>query len=403
MNVALVHERLDILGGAEKVLLALHQLYPEAPLYTSFVDYSHLPDYFRRLDIRPSYMQRLPGFLKRRPHWLLPLDMFAFQDFDLSEYDMVLSSSYVAAKSVLTASETCHICYTHTPMRFAWDLYPNFMRDTANPLTRLGARVLLQYFRMWDVQTSNNVDYFIANSETVRRRIQKHYRRDATVIYPPVQTCRFSLSQAPSDYYLVVSRLVPYKRIDLAVEAFNRSGQELIIIGTGREQKRLEAMARPNIRFLGWQSDEAVARYLSQAKALIFPGEEDFGILPVEAQAAGVPVIAYARGGALETVRHGDTGFLFGEQTPESLLAAIRESGRCRFDREHIAANAARFDERVFAERMAETIRRCYTEFQAQHHTPPPPFLDLPARPQEGVAVAPHAVLRSGAEESPIG
>ena len=284
------------MGGAERVIQSLHALYPNAPIYTSFVEYDNLPPEFRKMDIRVSYMQNLPAFIKKYNDKLLPLYMLAFQDFDLSEFDVVISSSYVAAKSILTTSSTCHICYCHTPMRFAWDMYAGYMREDGKKIVKAGVRLLLQYFRLWDVQTSNNVDYFIANSELVRRRIRKHYRRDATVIYPPAETQRFQPSETPADYFLAVSRLVPYKRIDLAVAACNQLKLPLVVVGSGREEKRLRDMAGPTVQILGWQSDAEVARRLSEARGLIFPGEEDFGILPVEAQAAGTPVIAYGAG-----------------------------------------------------------------------------------------------------------
>lgn len=372
MKLAIVHERLDVVGGAEKVILALHRLFPNAPIYTSFVDYDRLTEPFRQMDIRTSYMQNLPSRLKRYSDKLLPFYMMAFQEFDLSDYDVVLSSSYVAAKSVLTPSDVCHICYCHTPMRFAWDLYPKYIQGAHNPLLRNGLRLLLQYFRLWDVQTAHNVDYFISNSETVRQRIRKHYRRESEIIYPPVETCRFRVSDTPGDYYLAVSRLVPYKRIDLAVEAFSQLGRRLVVIGEGREMKTLKAKAGPNVEFLGWQSDEVVARYLSEAKALIFPGEEDFGILPVEAQAAGTPVIAYGKGGALETVKAGRTGHFFPEQTSESLQQAVLQFEMRTFDRHTIAEHARQFDETLFLKRIKTTVQRCYDSFQSELAYPRP-------------------------------
>ena len=366
MKIAIVHERLDVMGGAERVIESLHKLYPNAPVYTSFVDYDKLSPAFRSMNIHTSYMQNLPAPVKKYSDKLLPLYMLAFQDFDFSEYDIVISSSYVAAKSILTPSNTCHICYCHTPMRFAWDLYADYMRGDGNRIVKAGVRLLLQYFRLWDVQTSNNVDYFIGNSDVVRRRIRKHYRRDARVIYPPVETSRFHPKETPGDFYLAVSRLVPYKRIDLAVEAFNQLGLPLVVIGSGREEKHLRAIARPNVKILGWQPDEEVARHLSEAKALIFPGEEDFGILPVEAQAAGTPVIAFGRGGALETVKNGETGCFFAEQTPESVADAVRQFERMTFNRHQIASHARQFDEVLFRKRLDDYVQQCYAEFQSE-------------------------------------
>ncbi|MBC7529600.1 MAG: glycosyltransferase [Chthonomonadaceae bacterium] len=365
MKIAIVHERLDVLGGAERVIQSLHALYPDAPIYTSFVDLDNLPSDFSRMDIRTSYMQKLPTAIKKQSDKLLPLYMLAFQDFDLSAYDVVLSSSYVAAKSILTPSSTCHICYCHTPMRFAWDLYPQFMQGGSNRIVKMGIRLLLQYFRLWDVQTSNNVDQFVANSQVVRQRIRKHYRREAEVIPPPVETYRFTPAPQPRNYYVAVSRLVPYKRVDLAVEAFNKLGLELIVIGSGREEKKLRAMAGPTVRILGWQPDEEVARYLSEAKGLIFPGEEDFGILPVEAQAAGCPVIAYGKGGALETILANRTGVFFAEQTADSIVEAVGRFEKLSLNRDDIAAHAREFDEAVFRQRIDDFLQRSYREFMS--------------------------------------
>jgi glycosyltransferase involved in cell wall biosynthesis len=400
MRIAIVHERLDVVGGAEKVILALHRIFPDAPVYTSFVERAKLCGAFDQVNLRSSSMQRLPGSVKRLNDKLLPLYMLAFQEFDLSGYDVVISSSYAAAKSVLTPSSTCHICYCHTPMRYAWDYHADYMRGL-NPLLRPGMRLLLQYFRQWDAQTAGNVDYFVANSETVRRRIRKHYRRDARVIMPPVETGRFRVSDSPCDYYLVVSRLVPYKRIDLAIEAFNRLDRQLIIIGEGREQRRLAALAGPNVRILGWQPDEVVARYLSEARALIFPGEEDFGILPVEAQAAGTPVIAYGRGGVMETVIHGETGCFFPEQTADSLRAAVRESETCSFVRRDIACHARQFDESVFCERMDAYVRQCYAEFHADPRDRAARLLKLP---EEEIAldIEPRAIVQLPARKTGV-
>ena len=369
MKVAIVHERLDIVGGAEKVILALHDLYPDAPIYTSFVDYKKLPAIFEDMDIRPSYMQNLPKFIKKHSDKLLPFYMLAFQDFDLAEFDVVISSSYVAAKSVLTNSATCHICYCYTPMRFAWDMYHKSMSNNKNRLLKWGIRMMLHYFRMWDVQTTNNVDFFIAISETVRQRIRKHYRREAAVILPPVDTGRFRISQNIDDYYVVVSRLVPYKRIDLAVLACTKLNRKLLVIGAGRSEEKLKELAGPSVQFLGWQSDEVVAKYLSNARALLFPGEEDFGILPVESQAAGTPVIAYGKGGAEETVISGKTGIFFCSQSVDSLIDGIKQFEDTHFDRNKISEHAHGFNEELFMEKMDAYIHRCYSQFQAGQRT----------------------------------
>lgn len=406
MRVAIVHERLDVVGGAERVVLALHRIYPQAPVYTSFVDREGLardgdlhPE-FQRMEIRTSFMQRLPRWMKRRSDRLLPLYMFAFQGFDLSEYDVVISSSYVAAKSVLTSAETCHICFCHTPMRYAWEMFPQYIGSMRNPFTRGAAHLFLQYFRIWDLQTAYNVNYFISTSDVVRRRIRKHYGRDSYVIHPPVETHRFRVSSAPKDYYVAISRLVPYKRIDLAVEAFNRLGRKLVVIGDGRDFARIRAQAGPNIAVLGWQPDAVVAQYLSEARALIFPGEEDFGILPVEAQAAGTPVIAFGRGGALETVVHGRTGLFFPEQKAEALMEAVRQFECLTWDRQAIAEHARQFDEAVFQRKIQQYVEQCYREFRADRRVLPPLAQDSPAFALEADDLA---IAAAHVEQSRIG
>ncbi len=378
MKIAIVHERLDVVGGAERVIASLHRLYPDAPIYTSFVERSELTDEFRNMDIRPSYMQRLPQWMKRRSDRLLPFYLFAFQNFDLSEYDVVLSSSYVAAKSVLTPADTCHICYCHTPMRYGWEKFPQYINTVKPGVFKILNQALLQYFRMWDYQTAQNVDYFISTSDAVAQRIRKHYRRESHKIHPPVETHRFTPNEKPDEFYLALSRLVPYKRIDLAVEAFQKLNRKLVVIGTGREYDKLKASAGRNVEFLGFLSDEKVADYMSRARALIFPGEEDFGIVPVEAQASGTPVIAYGVGGVRETVRHGETGYFFTEQTADSLAEAVRQFECLDLNRKAIAAHARQFEESRFHQEVQEFVEQCHREFHSGQRPLPPLSRPLP-------------------------
>lgn len=352
MRVALVHDFLVQMGGAEKVVEALHDLFPEAPVYTSLYDRDAMPDRYRAWDIRTSFMQRLP--LRGRAHRLgLLLYPMAFESLDLSDYDVVISSSSAFAKGVITQPHTRHICYTHTPMRFAWttreyvenERIPGALKGLLFPATH--------YLRSWDAASSDRVDQFIANSTTVARRIRKYYRRESEVIHPPVETGRFSIAPGVEDYSILVSRFAPYKRLDLAVDAFTRMNRPLKVVGGGRQMKELQARAGSSVEFLGRVSDRDLPGLLSRARAYIMPGEEDFGIAPVEANACGRPVIAYGAGGALDSQVDGVTGVLFPEQTVESLCEAVRRADTISFDPHTIQSHARRFDTRVFLAHIA--------------------------------------------------
>ena len=359
MKVALVHDYLAQAGGAERVAAALHILYPGAPLFTSVYDPKATLAAFAAVDVRTSYLQRWP-FSSRRFHKLaLPYYPAAFERFDFTGYDLVLSSSSSFAKGVVTPPETCHVCYCHTPSRFVWRQHEYLRRDrSARVLTALTGS-LLSSLRSWDVESAQRVDYFVANSYNVARRIRKFYRRDvAAVIPPPVETGSFT-PVPPSEvgsHFLVVSRLLNYKRVDLAVEACNRLQVPLRVVGTGPELAALKRIAGPTVQFLGRLSDREVARELARCRALIFPGEEDFGITPIECMASGRPVVAYGAGGALETVLEGKTGVFFGEQTVDSLAAALGCVARMPFDVEALRAHAFSFDTVVFEERMRGLI-----------------------------------------------
>jgi len=351
LKVAIVHDWLNQLGGAEGVLEVLKDLYPEAPVYTSIYWREAMPEKYRAWDVRTSWLNRLP-LIKTHHQPFLPLYPMAFEGFDLRGYDLVISNKSAFCHGVITPSDTVHICYCLTPTRFLWNYHSYVQHERINPLAGALLSPILHNLRLWDKAAADRVEHFVAISETVRQRVLKFYRRDAVVIHPPVDVRRFQVRKDHEDYFLIVSRLIPYKRIDLAVEAFNMSGLPLKIVGDGRDRSRLQAMAKPNIQFLGRVSGDQVEEHLSRCRAFVFPGEEDFGIAPLEAQAAGRPVIAYAAGGALETVVEGATGVFFREQTAESLADAISKFDDAAFDSATIRQHAQGFDKETFQNRL---------------------------------------------------
>src|SRR5574337_504411 len=372
LRVALIHDWLITLGGADRVLLALHDVFPQAPVFVALHALGRLPESFRRLDVRGTWLQRLPG-ATRRHRWLVPLMPFAFAHLNLHGYNVIVSSSHACAKGVIVPHGAIHVCYCHTPMRYAWDLPQEYLAATP-AIVRPATRAALAWLRQWDRATAQRVDYFIANSHFVAGRIRQHYGREATVIYPPVDTEFFTpaegvaLPHVPSSahtprkepdergFHLVVSRLVGYKRVRVAVEAFNELGRPLVVVGDGPERTRLKAVARGNVRVVGEVSDAVLRGYYRQCRALVFPGEEDFGMVPVEAQACGRPVIAYGRGGALESVADGVTGIFFEEQTPEALAAAVRKADDVRWDGATIRRHAQRFSHQRFVKEITNFI-----------------------------------------------
>lgn len=357
MKVALVHDYLNQMGGAERVVLALHELFPEAPIYTSIYDPRRVDAAFQSIDIRTSFMQKLP-LVKKHHQPFLPFYPFAMERLDLRGYDLVLSSSSAFGKGVITRPETIHICYCHTPMRWCWNYDEYVQRERLGAIARSVLPFFITGLRVWDQTSSMRVDHFIANSPVVADRIQKYYRRDAVVIPPPVEANRFIFDPTTQTegYFLIVSRLMPYKRIDLAIEACNRLQLSLVIIGSGRDEDRLKSIAGPTIRFMGRLSDQEVLHYYAHCRAFILPGEEDFGITPLEAQASGRPVIAYAAGGALASVIDSVTGTFFQKQTVESLVEVLESFDERRYDPQIIRNHALEFDKPRFHRRILQFI-----------------------------------------------
>ncbi|MGE3269556.1 MAG: glycosyltransferase [Chloroflexota bacterium] len=363
MKVALAHDYLNQYGGAERVLEQFHSYYPDAPIYTSMYDPQVMPAAYRSWDIRTSFMQRLPLVTTRHQAYLMAYPI-AFESFDLGGYDVVISNSSAFCKGVVTGPSTLHISYCLTPMRWVWRYRDYVERERLGGLARVVLPPLIHYLRVWDAGASSRVDRYIAISTAVAARIRKYYRRESEIIAPPVDTEQFTLSRTSGNYYLTVARLAPYRRIDLIVEAFRELGLPVKIVGIGRDEARLKARATPNIEFLGRVDDETLADLYANCRGYLFPGEEDFGIAPVEAQAVGKPVVAYAAGGSLDTVIDGETGVLFPRQTPKDLANAVRRLESLSFDPERIRKNAERFSVSVFRERFTSFVERAYAEWQ---------------------------------------
>lgn len=367
-SVALVHDWLPVYAGAERVLEQMIQVLPESELY-SLIDF--VPEdqraFLQGKPVNTSFIQRLP-FAETHYRYYLPLAPLAIEQFDLGDHDIVVSSNYAVAKGALTRCDQLHISYVHSPIRYAWDLQFQYLRqrDIQWGIRSVLARMIFHYMRMYDAASADRVDVFVANSKHVARRIWKTYRRKACVIYPPVDTEAFTLCEKKEDFFLALSRLVEYKRIDLIVEAFSEMpDKELIVIGDGPEYSRLKKRAGPNVTMLGYQPDEAVQHYMQRAQALVFAAEEDFGIVPVEAQACGTPVIAYGRGGALETVLPGETGMFFTEQSADALEAAVNHFAEHReqFEPERIRQHAEQFSKERFRQELSNLIEASFDVF----------------------------------------
>ncbi len=373
LKVALVHDWLNGMRGGEKVLEVFCGLFPKSDIFTLLYEPGQLSPEIEKHSIRTSFIDELP-FKKTKYRNYLPLFPTAIELFNLKGYDLILSTSHSVAKGVITPPDTLHISYVHTPMRYVWDMYHEyFSGERLGFLSKRLIPLFANYLRMWDAISSSRVDWFIANSGHVAGRIRKFYGRDSVVIHPPVDTSVFSIVEQQDDYYLIVSALVPYKKVDLAVEAFNRMQKKLLVIGEGPERERLEKMAGPTIEFKDWQPHEKLAGYYQRCRALIFPGEEDFGIVPVEAMACGRPVIAYGRGGALETIISNEnsaekkkTGLFFRKQEVGDLIEAVGSSEKMEWDSAFIAAHAQNFDREIFKSKIEEFIRQKILEYSVK-------------------------------------
>lgn len=362
LRVALVHDYLNQPGGAEKVVEVFTEMFPGAPIYTSVYDRKAMPDVWRGLDVRTSFMQSIWRGVSGAK-MLLPLFPSAFESFDLREYDLVLSSTTAFAKGVITQPETCHVCYCNSPTRFLWRYNDYVRHERFPPGTQRFLPLLATPLRVWDYNAAQRVDYFVAGSHNAARRIAKHYRRESDVVQAPIEVSRFTPSGQVEDYFLVVSRLQSYKAIHLAVEACSRLDLPLRVIGDGPDRPRLQAMAGTSVRFLGRLPDGEVRQQMARARALIVPGEEDYGLAPLEAQASGRPVIAYRAGGALETIREGRTGLYFDEPTADSLAQVLAEFEDI-FDPTTLRAHAQAFDTAVFKQRLYAVLAQRYAEYR---------------------------------------
>jgi len=361
MRSAIVHDWLiSGVGGGEKVLEAIHQLFP-SPIYTLVKSAEKLKGtYFQDLEIHSSFIQKLPRAEKKYKSYL-PLFPLAIEHFDLKDYDVVISSSHCAAKGVLTSPDQVHICYCHTPMRYAWDLMHDYLREAKLDRGVKGfiAKMCLHYLRGWDVHSAHRVDHFIANSKYVARRISKFYSREAEVIYPPVDLDLFQEKKGKEEYYLTASRFVPYKRIDLIVEAFSSMpDKKLVVIGDGPEWKKVKEKAGKNIELLGLQTNEVLKRHMQNAKGFVFAAIEDFGIVPVEAMASGTPVIAFKKGGVCETVVEGETGLFYREQTVPAIVNAVGAFERMEFDSSVCRKQAELFSRENFDRQFMQFVRQ---------------------------------------------
>jgi len=369
-KIAVVHDFLYTYAGAERVLEQILHLCPKADLFSLF---DFLPPAQRGFlagrPVRCSFLQRLPGVRKHHRAYL-PLMPLAIEQINIEDYDLVISSSYVAAKGALTRPDQLHICYCHSPPRFAWDLQKQYLKEAGmeRGVRSFLARMLLHYMRGWDVRSANNVDVFVANSDRVAQRIRKFYRRDSVRVYPPVDLDGFTMNPRKEDFYLTASRLVSYKRINLIVEAFSRTPRrKLVVIGDGPEFKRIAAAAGSNVKMMGYQAFDVLRDHMQRARAFVFAADEDFGIVPLEAMACGTPVIALGRGGLLETMIPGETGLFFDEQEPQSLLAAVDEFERQdHWDPLALRRAAERFTVARFRQEFSELVESEWTHFQSR-------------------------------------
>lgn len=369
MKKALIHDWFSTYAGAEKCVESFTNIWDDFEIY-SLIDFLKSTDRDKILKgkrAHTSFIQKLP-FAKDKYRNYLPLFPLAIERFDLSGYDVVLSSSHAVAKGVLTHSNQLHIAYVHTPIRYAWDLYHQYLRESGldGGLKGMLAKYFLHKIRIWDASTANRVDYYIANSRYIARRIKKTYGKPSDVIYPPVDVDKFTLREAKEEFYLTASRMVPYKKIDLIVEAFSQTDKKLLVIGDGPDMAKIKSKAGKNVELLGFADDETMADLMGRAKAFVFAAEEDFGITPVEAQACGTPVICFGRGGARETVRDGESGLYFMEQNAKELLAAVAkfEQNYDKFEPTKIRENSLKFSHARFEAEIKSYVEKKYEEFE---------------------------------------
>lgn len=359
LKIALVHDFLVNYGGAERVLEALSEMFPGAPIFTLLYDDEKMESRFSSKDIRPSFLNKLPRFLKKRYRWLLPILPMVPETFDLREFDLVISSSGAWSKGIVTKLSTAHVAYIHSPMRFVWDYNEKYSREERLKIGFFG-RIILSYLRLWDKLAADRPDFLIANSEYTKKRIAKYYRRDSQIIYPPVnfEFPILNFESSPnfqnSKFFLVVSRLSPYKKIDKIVEAFNDLNLPLVVVGTGRQEKYLRSIAKENVKILGWQAEEKLPEIYAGARAFVFASLDDFGLAPVEALRFGVPVIALGKGGVLEYVEEGKNGEFFREPSVEEIKGGVEKflKNERGYDRECIQESASRFSKERFKEEI---------------------------------------------------
>ena len=363
MKIALAHDYLNQLGGAERVLFAMHEIYPEAPVYTLIHDRKRSRGVFEKLNIKTSFLQKMPGGL-RHMRWYLPWMPAAFESLDLTGYDVVLSDASAFAKGAIVGSSSLHICYCHTPTRYLWsDTHQYISELKQSQIVKKILPLVLNKLRTWDYQAAQRVDVFIANSCNVQKRIKKYYGRESNVIYPPIDVENFKIADELGNYFLIGGRLVSYKRFDLAIRAFNKLGIPLKVFGVGPEEEKLKKMAKDNIEFLGQVSDSKKAELYSMALGFINPHEEDFGITAVESMASGRPVIAYKKGGSTETVVEGKTGIFFDEQEWEALADAVIRFDYKKFNPVKIQEHALGFSKDRFKREMREFVEKEWEEF----------------------------------------
>jgi glycosyltransferase involved in cell wall biosynthesis len=367
LKIALVHDFLVDFGGAERVFEVFCEMFPEAPIYTLLYDKDKMKGRFEKREIHTSFLQKFPRFLRNHKRWLLPFLPVAPETFDLRDFDLVISSSGAWSKGIITRLNTIHIAYIHSPMRFVWD-YNSAKYLKENKKSKFGFCVqpFLNYLRIWDKQAADRPDYIIANSKYTQKRIAKYYRRESEVVYPPTQNfqsisnesinTRYQIQDAR--YFLIVSRLSPYKRVDLAVKVFNKLNLPLVVIGDGEQKEYLQKIAKSNVKILGWKDDDEVARYLQEARAFVFPAVDDFGLTIIEAISVGVPVVAYREGGALEIIKEGENGEFFNEQTAESLTGGVGRfiENEKKYNKEIIKQSVEKFSKEIFVEKLRGII-----------------------------------------------